>query len=155
MPSSEQMFAAGQHGPIEFPHDTSETNQLAAPMFPNIVENPDLPFGPDAEELERQKMESVRFSKGVKLKEVHVHTFDLSDEWQVEEYKKVQKHILTLLAQQAAHVTTWQKIHTNDPVNPRFIVHLDYIEYGVEKKDHATGTKTLDGQIVEDTEDER
>ena len=132
-------------GPGSQPQDG--TSHLAAPMFPNIVENPDIP-GLSPDELEKQKMEAVRFSKGVKIKEIHVHTFDLSDPVQVEDYKSVQRLLLTLMAQEAVHVNNWDKINVKSP-EPKFLVHLDFIEYGLEKTDHATGQTTLDGVIVD------
>lgn len=152
MPGSDELY--GGTPPLELSlfgpqSPQSETSHLAAPMFPNIVENPDIPFGPSPEELEQQKMEAVRFSKGVKIKDIVVETFDLNDPEQVEEYKKVQKRMLILMAQEAIHVTTWEKIKVLEP-KPGFVVHIDYIEYGLEKKDHATGQKTLDGEVIEE-----
>ena len=146
MPGSDE-FYGGQPALSLFGPSTpqQDTSHLAAPMFPDIVENPDIPYGPPPDLLEERKMESVRFSKGVKIKEIVVETFDLSDPEQVEKYKAAQKRMLTLMAQEAIHVTTWEKIKIEQPV-PKFVVHIDYVEYGLEKKDHATGEKTLDGK---------
>lgn len=149
MPSSNESFG-GSAAPLSLlQEDRSDTSHLSAPMFPNIVENPDI-HDLDPQELERQKMEAVRYSRGVKIKDVVVETFDLSKPEDVELYKEAQKRLLILIAQDAAFVHTWEKLKIIDPTNPRFVVHLDYVEYGVEKKDHATGEKTLDGKPVKE-----
>lgn len=150
MPSSNEMMGMSEPLAMFGPRtDVGETTHLASPMFPNIVENPDIDYGPSPDELEERKMEAVRFSKGVKIKEIVVETLDLSDPEQVAKYKEVQKRLLTLMAQEAVYVNTWEKIHVKDPI-PKFIVHIDYVEYGLEKKDHATGQTTLDGELVKE-----
>lgn len=147
MPGSDDFFNMGSGIPAI--DDIEAPEHLAKPMFPDIVHNPDIPFGPDPDILEKMKMENIRFSKGVKIKEVHVYTFDLSKPDEVEEYKAVQKLLLTLLAQQAVHVTTIEKMAINDPDRPRFIVHMDFVEYCLEKKDHATGHVSVDGRLID------
>jgi len=149
MPGSDDFFNLGSG----IPDLPDKPEHLAAPMFPDMVQNPDIPFGPDADVLERLKMESVRFSKGVKIKEIHVYTFDLSKPDDVEKYKKVQTLMLKLLAQNAIHVTTSEKMAINDSNNPRFIAHMDFVEYCIEKKDHATGVVTVDGVVKNEEPD--
>ena len=89
---------------------------------------------PTAEDIEKE-MEKVRYSKIVKVKAVHVKTFDFSNPGHVKAYTQLYVDLYKLAAESKILFTTKEKKFINDTTNPRWVVHLEWLEYDLEVKD--------------------
>jgi len=105
-------------------------------MFPHMTASPDSP--PSAEEMERAR-EAVQFDKVVKLKDVTVRTYDLSDDKQVEQYTKDRKYVM--VGMQKNELSLLFADHRFVESIPGYMAHMEWIEFElkVDPVQPATG----------------
>jgi hypothetical protein len=89
---------------------------------------------PTPEQMEKAA-EAVRFSKTVRVTDIQVRTFDLSNEEQVEQYRDTYLEVYEKVSLAKALITVKERVQVNDP-QPRWIVHLEWVEYELNVKDH-------------------
>jgi hypothetical protein len=99
---------------------------------------------PTPEEMEKAA-EAVRFSKVVKVQDIHVETYDFSDKKQVQAYRKKYVELYELASLSKVLITVNERQFINDIQNPRWVLHLEWIEYALQKKDHMMGQSTPGG----------
>lgn len=99
---------------------------------------------PTPEDMEKAA-EAVRFSKVVKVQNIHVKTFDFSDAKQVEEYQKTYLKLYQQASESKVLITVNERQFINDINNPRWVLHLEWIEYDMQKKDHMMGQPNSGG----------
>lgn len=90
---------------------------------------------PTAEDIEKQ-MEAVRFSKVVKVIACGVETFDLSKAEDVKHYKELYLELYSKSSEGKVLIQTNEKQFIPCPVNPRWLRHLEWLEYDLEVKDY-------------------
>ena len=90
---------------------------------------------PTAEDMEKG-MEQVRYSKVVKVQAVHVRTFDFSNPGHVKSYEELYVDLYAKAAKKQIYIKTMDKQFVNDPTNPRWVLHLEWMEYELQVKDY-------------------
>jgi len=94
-----------------------------------------MPGEPTAEEMEKQ-MEAVRYSKIVKLLDCCVETFDFSKSEDVTRYRKLYKELYVKAAEGSVFIKINERQFISCPSNPRWVHHLEWLEYELEVTDH-------------------
>jgi hypothetical protein len=107
---------------------------------------------PTPEEMEKAA-EAVRFSKVVKIQKCHVKTFDFSDAKQVEEYQKTYLELYQKASESKVLITVNERQFINDVQNPRWVLHMEWLEYDMQKKDHMMGQPNSGGTDDADNAD--
>jgi len=156
MPSSDEMFGtmggAGLPGtlgemlgpapsrPTMPPRPPTDTfmRPPAGPM-PGVAAR-GVPGEPTPEDMEKAAND-VRFSKTVRIKDIHVRTYDLNKPEDVKEYRKTYLEIYAGIARAKFMVVTNEKIHIPCLKNPRWVVHMEWVEYDLEVTDHTMKRK--------------
>jgi hypothetical protein len=105
---------------------------------------------PTPEEMEKAA-EAVRFSKVVKVQDIHVETYDFSKKKDVEAYRKKYVELYQKASLSQVLITVNERQFINDINNPRWVLHLEWIEYALQKKDHMVDQEAGD---TDDTDSE-
>jgi len=157
MPSSDEMFGGRNNGMLssfgammEDPTSPARPGMPPAPPTGGFMREPSgmmpgttargVGGEPTAEDMEKAA-DAVRFSKTVKVKDVHVRTFDLSKSDDVAEYRKTYLEIYAGIALRKFMVVTNEKLHIPCLKNPRWVVHMEWVEYELEVVDHTMKRK--------------
>lgn len=93
------------------------------------------PREPTSEDMEKS-MEAVRYNKTVLVKDVQVRTFDLSDEKQVEDYRKTYLELYKMVAESRVLIKDMEKKFISDDKGSRWLLHMEWIEYELKVTDH-------------------
>ena len=101
---------------------------------------------PSVKDME-EAMEKVRYSKNVKVTSVHVKTFDLGVPKAVEEYTKLYVELYAKASESKILITKMDEQFIPCLTNPRWIKHLEWMEYDLQVKDHMSeGEENTDEQ---------
>jgi len=92
---------------------------------------------PTPQEME-EAMEAVRYSKTVKVSAVYVKTFDFGDPKQVEAYTKLYVELYQKASESKILITKMDEQFIPCLENPRWIKHLEWLEYDMQVKDHMS-----------------
>jgi hypothetical protein len=90
---------------------------------------------PTAAEME-EAAEAVRYSKVVKVQDIKVETFDMSNPGHVKRYREIYKELYGLASESKILITVNERQFINCVTNPRWVLHLEWIVYDMQKKDH-------------------
>ena len=87
---------------------------------------------PTAADMEKSE-EAIRFKKTVKVKDIRVETYDLSDPKQVAKYRKDRKHIMDgLIAKKLAVMFSDKRFVESIP---GYMAHMEWVEYELNVKE--------------------
>lgn len=106
---------------------------LAGMSGPSLFEHliPDLQ--PTAKDMEDQAKE-VQYQRSVKLRGAHVKTFDTGDVKQTTEYAKLLEAIFHGIQAHTHVIIHNERQFVNDPGNPRWIAHIEWLEFELNVK---------------------
>lgn len=105
------------------------------PGIPPEMRAMGLPGEPTAESME-QDMEAVRFTKKVLIKDIQVRTYDMSNEKDVENYRKTYLSLYNLVAEGKVMFKSLEKKFVSDHDGARWLIHMEWMEYDLKVTDH-------------------